>query len=189
MSIAVAQLVLVVGVVIVVVTVVFIDVDTVILGRFQMNAGAVVDLHVTLQVALVRRGVVAQGAGELFEARVDGVVAPQEGASAEDPPADGADVAVAVVGGRVVTQRRFVGEPRPAAFQDGGALFVHGGRVTLEIVAPVRPVRTQRARKQPLLQHTVVVQVDLQQLRLGHSSSSPPCYFKFKKKLYLISYN
>ena len=127
-----------------------------VLLRFGMGAAgdtvnAFVDLHVSLQVGFVGRGVVAQGAGELFEAGVDGVVAPQEGASAEHPSANGADVAVSVIGRRVVPQRRLVSEPRAATLEDGSALLVHRGRVTLQIVTSVRPVGAQRTGEQPLL--------------------------------------
>lgn len=129
---------------------------------------ALVDLHVTFQVALVRRGVVAQAARKLLEAGMDGVVAPQQRAPAEHSAADGADVAVPVVSSRVVSQRRLIGKSRAATLEDGSALFVHRRRVPLQIVAPIRPVRTQQTRKQPLLLGGALLHVHLQRFRLGH---------------------
>ncbi len=158
--------------------------------RRHQGRRAFVDLHVALQVGLVRCGVVAQVAGELFEARVHRVVAAQQRPPAEAAAANAANVSVAVVRRRVVAQRRLVGEARAAALEHGRALFVHRRRVPLQVVAPVRPVRAQRARKQPLLRRhnttgvvaavTLLLQVHLQQLRCRHF-----CTRQFKQVLVL----
>ena len=107
-----------------------------------------VDLPVSLQVALVRCGVVADVTDKVFLSVVNGQMALQQRFPTESSAAVVAGVAVVVEDHGVFPEGSFCVEENTAALQHLGAGLVHGEHVSLEVVPPVGGVPALRAREQ-----------------------------------------